>query len=170
MILVFLSDTERTQLNNLVQTTGCTKTYRRAQAILWLADGWKVQDIAARLQVTRFTVSNWRARFFERRSLPANQWFQDKPHSGRPRKGEGKLDDRLNEVIDKDPRDFGYHCTTWTASLLVQYMDEFHHIPVGEETVRRALARLDIHWKRPRHDLAARAPHWRQAKGGSNVA
>ena len=118
MILVFLSDTERIQLNNLLQTTGCSKTYRRSQAILWLEEGWKVQEIALRLQVTRQSVSNWRTRFLNERSLPVNQWFLDKPRSGRPRKGEGSLDDLVDEVIDKDPRDFGYHSTTWTASLL----------------------------------------------------
>jgi hypothetical protein len=33
-----------------------------------------------------------------------------------------------------------------------------------------AMARLGIAWKRPRYDLARRAPTWRQAKGGSNGA
>lgn len=170
MIYFSLSETERVRVNNLLKTTGCAQTYRRAQAILWLDEGWAIPEIALQLQVTRQTVSNWRTRFLEERTLPASQWFQDQPRSGRPRKAEGQLDDWINEVIDKDPRGFGYHSTTWTASLLVQYLDEFHHVVVVEETVRRALARLDIHWKRPRHDLAARAPHWRQAKGGSNVA
>lgn len=170
MIVFSLSKTERTRLNNLLQTTDCAKTFRRVQAILWLEEGWRIPEIALQLQVTRQTVSNWRSRFVIERSLPVNQWFQDKPRSGRPRKGGGQLDDWINEVIDEDPRDFGYHSTTWTASLLVLYLEEFHHMDVVEETVRRALARLDIHWKRPRHDLAAKAPHWRQAKGGSKAA
>lgn len=165
MILVSLSDLERTQLNNLLQTTDCTTTYRRAQAILWLEEGWKVQDVARRLQVTRFTVANWRSRFFQRRALPVNQWFQDEPRHGRPRTGDGKLDGIINDVIEEDPRDFGYHSTTWTASLLVLFLEEFHEITVVEETVRRALARLEIRWKRPRHDLANRSPTWQQAKG-----
>jgi transposase len=170
MIDISLSETERTRLNNLLTTTDCAKTYRRVQAILWLGEGWRISEIALQFKVTRQTVSNWRTRFLDERTLPANQWFRDKPHPGRPRKAEGQLDNWINEVIDKDPRDFGYHSTTWTASLLIQYLNEFHHMVVGEDTVRRALSRLDIHWKRPRHDLAARALHWRQAKGGSNVA
>ena len=166
MISFSLSDTEQTRLNNLLQTTDCAKTCRRVQAILWLDEGWQISEIALQLQVTRQTVSNWRTRFLDERTFPAVQWFQDKPHSGRPRKAEGQLDDWINEVIDEDPRDFGYHSTTWTASLLVQYLNEFHHVAVVEETVRRALARLDICWKRPRHDLANRSPTWQQAKGG----
>lgn len=170
MILVFLSKAERTRLLNLLQTTDCAKTYRRAQAILWLDEGFKVQEIAQRLQVTRFTVSNWRARFFQRRSLPVNQWFRDDPHSGRPRQGDGRIDDLLDEILDEDPRDWGYQSTTWTAPLLAQYLQEVHQIDVVPRTVGRALERLQIRWKRPRHELAARSPHWRQAKGGSNVA
>jgi transposase len=170
MIDISLSESEQTRLNNLLTTTDCAKTHRRVQAILWLDEGWQISEIALQLQVTRQTVSIWRTRFLDERTFPANQWLKDKPRLGRPRKAEGQLDAWINEVIDKDPRDFGYHCTTWTASLLVQYVNEFHQIVVGEETVRRALARLDIHWKRPRHDLAVKAHNWRQAKGGLNVA
>jgi transposase len=170
MILIFLSNVERTRLHNLLQTTECAKTYRRAQAILWLDEGVKVQEIAQQLQVTRFTVSNWRSRFLQRRSLPANQWFRDDPHPGRPRKGDGRIEHLLDEVIDKDPRDWGYQSTTWTAPLLAQYLQEFHQIEVVPRTVGRVLERLNICWKRPRHDLASRAQNWRQAKGGSNVA
>ena len=89
MILVFLSKAERTRLHNLLQTTDCAKTYRRAQAILWLDEGVQVQEIAQRFKVTRFTVSNWRSRFLQRRSLPVNQWFRDDTSTGRPRKGGG---------------------------------------------------------------------------------
>ena len=32
--------------------------------------------------------------------------------------------------------------------------------------VSAAIARLGLRWKRPRHVLAARPEHWRQAKGG----
>lgn len=151
---------------NLLGTTGNAKTYRRVQALLGLDQGQKIQSIAERLQVTRFTIANWRDRFLQRRSLPCSQWFVDAPRSGRPRKGEGRLDQLVDQVIGTNPDDFGYQSTTWTAPLLVQYLDEFHRIEVVAQTVRRALTRLEICWKRPRHTLAAQSPTWRQAKGG----
>lgn len=112
---VTLSETERTEAGNLLNTTGCAKTYHRVQALRWLDEGWRIRDIAPRLQVTRYTVANWRSRFLQRRSLSVAQWFPDDPRSGRPRIGGGQIDGLVNGVIDQDPRDLGYQATTWTA-------------------------------------------------------
>jgi transposase len=93
----------------------------------------------------------------------------DAPRPGRPRTGGGGVDPWIAEVIDTDPRALGYHQTVWTARLLVQYLRDHHEVEVSRKTVSRALARLDIRWKRPRHQLARRPDTWRQSKGGSNA-
>jgi len=43
-------------------------------------------------------------------------------------------------------------------------------LPVSRQSVSRAIARLHLRWKRPRHRLGRRPATWRQAKGGSNGA
>ena len=53
----------------------------RAKMVLLAADGLSNNDIAARLDVGRDVVSQWRKRFFERR-LPG---LEERPRSGRPR-------------------------------------------------------------------------------------
>ena len=60
----------------------------------------------------------------------------------------------------------GYHQTVWTAPLLVRYLRDHHGVEVSGTTVGRAIARLGIRWKRPRHQLARRPDTWRQSKGG----
>ena len=40
---------------------------------------------------------------------------------------------------------------------------------VSRKTVGRAIARLGIRWKRPRHQLARRPDTWRRSKGGSKA-
>ena len=47
---------------------------------------------------------------------------------------------------------------------------EHHAIEISRKTVSRALARLEIRWKRPRHELALRPEHWRQSKGSQTRA
>ena len=76
----------------------------------------------------------------------------------------------FHEVIDTDPRALGYHQTVWTAPLLVHHLRDHHGVAVSGTTVRRAIARLRLCWKRPRHQLARRPDTWRQSKGGSNAA
>src|SRR5215470_10499853 len=76
------------------------------------------------------------------------------------------IDDLIDEVIESDPRQFGYRSTVWTAPLLRQYLAECYEIRVSLRRVSYALARLDLAWKRPRHDLIRCPSSWRQAKGG----
>ena len=83
-----------------------------------------------------------------------------------PRTAGGAVDDRVAAVIDHDPRQLGYRSTGWTAPLLSQYLRDHHGIEVSERTVGRAIDRLDMRWKRPRHELALRPETWRQSKGG----
>ena len=76
----------------------------------------------------------------------------------------------IDAVIDEDPRDYGYRCTVWTAPLLGRYLKEVYGIETSCKSVSRALDRLGIRWKRPRHRLGLRPDTWRQAKGGSKTA
>jgi transposase len=94
----------------------------------------------------------------------------DRPRSGRPATAQGIIDPLLEAVIDDDPRDWGYPATVWTAPLLRQFLRDRHGLMVSTQSVRLAIARLEILWKRPRHRLAQRPEAWRQAKGGFSAA
>jgi transposase len=94
----------------------------------------------------------------------------DAPRLGRPRAASGTIDERVAAVIDDGPRKFGYHATVWTAPLLSRYLHDHHGIEVSDRTVGRAIDRLGIVWKRPRHELDLRPKTWRQSKGGLNAA
>jgi transposase len=118
------------------------------------------------LQVSRQTVYNWLSRFQERVELDLRARLLDAPRLGRPRTASGTIDELVAAVIDGDPRTFGYHATVWTAPLLSRYLGDHHAIEVSDRTVSRAIDRLRMRWKRPRHELALRPEMWRQSKGG----
>ncbi len=138
----------------------------RAQALLWRDEGETVEQSAASLRVSRRTVSYWRERFHDRDERDLRRRLADAPRPGRPRTADGRIDSWIAEVIATDPRDLGYRHTVWTAPLLVHFLEDHHGVAVSETTVGRALARLRICWKRPRHQLARRPDTWRQSKGG----
>jgi transposase len=138
----------------------------RAQALLWLAEGEPVEAVSERMGVSRQTVYNWIDRFQERTGDDLRTRLTDAPRPGRPRAGGGVVDALIAQVIDTDPRVLGHHQTVWTAPLLSRHLKEHHRIVVCSRTVSRAIARLDIRWKRPRHQLALRPKTWRQSKGG----
>jgi transposase len=166
MALLALSDRHRGELEDIVSHTPGAKERCRAQALLWIADGSDVGEVAELLQVSRQTVYNWLSRFQERAELDLRTRLLDAPRLGRPRAASGTIDELVAAVIDGDPRKFGYHATVWTAPLLSRYLREHHAIEVSDRTVSRAIDRLGLRWKRPRHELALRPETWRQSKGG----
>jgi transposase len=166
MALLSLSDRQRGELEDLVAHTPLAKERCRAQALLWLAEGSDVGEVAELLHVSRQTVYNWARRFQERAGLDLRARLLDAPRAGRPRAARGTIDESVAAVIDGDPRRLGYQATVWTAPLLAGYLRDRHGIEVSDRTVRRAIDRLGIRWKRPRHELALRPKTWRQSKGG----
>jgi transposase len=138
----------------------------RAQALLGIAEGSDVASVAELLQVSRQTVYNWLSRFQGRAELDLRARLRDAPRPGRPRTASGAIDERVAAVIDGDPRKFGSHATVWTAPLLSRYLRDHHAIEVSDRTLSRAIDRLRIRWKRPRHELALGPEMWRQSKGG----
>jgi transposase len=161
-----LSDRLRFDLEEIVCHTPSAKERCRAQALLWLAEGAGIEEVAEALHVSRQTVYNGVSRFQERDGLGSRARLLDAPRPGRPRLAGGRVDRLIASVIDGDPRPLGYHSAVWTAPLLCRYLGDYHEIEVSERTVRRAIDRLRIRWKRPRHELALRPATWRQSKGG----
>jgi transposase len=169
MTLLTLTNRECSALHDFILQAPTAQELRRAQALLWLGTGDSVDEVAEHLQISPRTVYNWVHRFQQRADLDLRQRLADAPRSGRPPVALGIIDPLLAEVIDQDPRTLGYGSTVWTALLLQHYLRDVHDITVSRKSVSRAIDRLALRWKRPRHALANRPDTWRQAKGGSNT-
>jgi transposase len=166
MTYLELRGSERIMLEHTIATSSDARMVRRAYALAWLDDGSSVEEIAQQLNVSRQSIYNWAHKFQQRCDLDVPLRVADAPRAGRPCTAKGVIDALLEEVLDRDPRQLGYHSTVWTAPLLVVYLQARHQIEVSTDSVSRAIARLRMKWKRPRHHLALRSPTWRQAKGG----
>lgn len=160
-----LTRRQRSRLRELMATTDQPRVLRRAQALLWLAQGDHPSEVADRLGVSRQTLYNWARRFHDGDAAHFGDRLADAPRSGRPCTAQGIIEPLIEAVSDEDPRDWGYQATAWTAPLLQCYLDEAQGVVVSRRSVSAALDRLDLHWKRPRHRLALRPATWRQAKG-----
>ena len=166
--VVNFSRKARTILDSIVASSKDSKQFQRAQALLWLDDRESVEEVASRLYVSRQTIYNWILRAQAEPEQSLAQRLADAPRSGRPHTAQGIIDPLIEQIIDTDPRKFGYRSTVWTAAVLVAYLAEYQQVEVSLRSVGYALDRLDIRWKFPRYDLARCSPTWRQAKGGSN--
>jgi transposase len=166
MTYLELNSNERIMLERIISASPDARQVRRAYALVWLDDGEPVEEIAHQLHVSRQSIYNWVTRFLQRQDRDVQSRIADASRSGRPCTAKGIIDSLIEEVIDSDPRQLGYHSTVWTAPLLVFYLSAKHDLAVSSDSVSRAISRLHIKWKRPRHTLALRSATWRQAKGG----
>ncbi len=166
MTILKLKSRERQQLESLAARTTDASVLRRVQALLWTGAGDEIEGISQRLCVSRRTIYYWVERFQQTGSADLAQRLGNKARSGRPPTAQGIIDPLLDQIIETDPREADYASTVWTAQLLQHYLAARHHICVSRRSISYALARLEIIWKRPRHQLARRAQFWRQAKGG----
>lgn len=170
MSLLALKPKERIALESLAVSTRDAQQLRRVQALLWLDEGEAVDEVADRLRVSRQVIYKWVTQFQQRQGQDMPVRVAPGTRSGRPPTAQGIIEPLIDAVIEHDPRDLGYRSTVWTAPLLTQYLREAHALTVSRQSVSRAIARLPLRWKRPRHRLGRRPATWRQAKGGSNGA
>lgn len=161
-----LSARDRHALNALLACTSEARVLRRAYALKQLEEGNSVEEVASLLQVSRQSIYNWLKRVADHPTRPLAERLRDGRRSGRPCTLKGLIEPWIDRVIDASPLNYGYQATTWTASLLAAYLKDHHGLVASVPSVRLALARLGIRWKRPRHTLALRPTYWRQAKGG----
>lgn len=158
---------ERGALEELVAQSKDVRQLKRAQALLAVAAGEAIADVARRLQVARNTIYNWIARFQERAGKIA-QRLVDAERPGRPNDLIQSIREALPKLLAKKPTDLGYRHAEWTVDLL-QAQLRLQELDASDKTIRTALHQLGYRWKRPRFVLRRRAETWRQSKGGSSA-
>jgi transposase len=73
---------------------------------------------------------------------------------------------RLKDVVHQSPRQYGYATSLWSLAQLaeVSFKEGLSSETVSHETVRQALKKLDIDWRRARQHITSHAPHYEQKK------
>jgi transposase len=160
-----LNARERSALEALVSDSKDVRQLKRAQALLAVAAGEAVTDVAWRLQVARNTIYNWMGRVQDRVGALAERLL-DADRSGRPDALKQSLLAALPPLLAQRPTDDGYRYAEWTTPLLQAHLRDALSIEASISTMAHALHELGYRWKRPRYVLRRRSATWRQAKGG----
>ena len=74
--------------------------------------------------------------------------------------------ERLHAILHQPPRAFGHARSTWTLALLAQVAHEqgLSTTALSQETIRRALRRLEVGWKRAKRWLTSPDPAYAPKK------
>ena len=145
-----LTPWQRHRLRQQMLKTPDARLYRRTLAVLEFDHGRPAAEIAHLLGVTRQSVHNWVAEYC--RTLDPVE-LEDAEGRGRHRLLDEDQLRLLQSLLAVSPQEFGYPHVSWTLPLLHEALDICTGQRVSDNTLRRALHRLDYVWKRPRYDL-----------------
>lgn len=156
-IVVKISSRVKIRLRRMRRETSDKGLGVRCQIVLRGAKGWSSRRIAEAVGCSRSWVSRVLVRFGEDGEAGLLDRREDN--------GESKVDadylQRLYEVLEKQPTDYGYSRPTWTRELLVQVMKQETGIAIHVSTMSRALKRIGARRGRPKPIV--RCP-WPKAK------
>ena len=138
-----ITERERTALEQLKRSqTAEARIVERAKMVLWVNDGQRPVDVAAKLDRTAATVYS-RLKRFDSEGLAG---LEDKPKSGR--KPTYSETDR-GEVIAlarTDPQKLGLPFGHWTLDRLVAYLREKDQVGISRAQLARVLKAEGLRW------------------------
>jgi transposase len=139
-------------------------TLRRCQILLASADGQTPAVIAHTLGCTPATVRNT-IHAFAAEGLAAVKEKSSRPHSARPLL-DAAFDEPLRHLLHQSPRAFSKPRSTWTLSLVAQVCDAKGWTPrvLSLDTIRLAIQRLGVSWKRAKHWITSPDPAYARTK------
>ena len=158
-----LTAAERQQLQARLRSPDAF-TLRRCQILLASASGHTPPLIARTLGCTAPSVRN-AIHAFQAEGLGCLQAKSSRPKSARPLL-DARYDDRLRELLHQSPRTAGKPRGTWTLQLLAQVVYERGWSPrvLSIETIRHAIARLGVTWRRAKHWITSPDPAYARKK------
>ena len=164
---IFVRALTEPELDRLEAVRRSTDVYvlRRCQILLASARGERAPRIAATLGCSDQTVRNV-LREFERDGLDACLTRgSSRPHTPRA-KVDAATGERLRALLHQSPRTFGKPTGVWTMELAAEVSVAEGITPerVSGETIRQAILRLGVRWKRAKRWITSPDPAYGRKK------
>jgi len=165
---IFVRELTQTERDRLGVGLHATEVYelRRCQILLASARGEWAPRIAEVLGCTDQTVRNV-IREFEREGLDACL----ARGSSRPHTIHAKVDavaaEQIRALLHQSPRTFGKPTSVWTMELAaeVSFAEGITTEQVSGETIRQAILRLGVRWRRAKQWITSPDPEYARKKG-----
>jgi transposase len=155
-----LTPEQRTDLEQAAAKARQTRTWKRYQALLLLADGQTIAQVCTALACGQSTIYRWVAIW---RKAGVGRLVEG-PHRGRAHRLDAAAAQVVQDLLGADPQTYGHHATGWTVPLLLGELATAGWV-VHEHTLRRTLKRLGYRWKRPQYVLGRPDPAYAEKKG-----
>lgn len=158
---------DKRKLKKACKEAADKRLFQRAQAVLLVAQGRPLNEVAEIADVSLRTVYTWVNRYLEAHHT---ERLTDSQRTGRPLAALAITDARILQELRRNPLRLGYCATVWTVKLLAQHLTQRYRCEVRPRTLRRRMKALGLRCKRPRYFYEEKAPHRAQKKGQLSAA
>lgn len=145
-----LTTRQRRRLEAQLRAAHDAGLFRRTLAVLEVASGRSVTEVAALLRTSRVSVHHWVACYAQGHDPSA---LVDQRGGNHPTVWTEDLQAALRDCLGQPPDRFGYQAVSWTVGLLQQQLAPLCEGRLSTRTIRRQLDDLGYVWKRPRYVL-----------------
>ena len=161
-----LTDAERMQLEADRRSADAFRV-RRAQIVLASARRLSPQPIAQLVGCSVQTVRNV-IHAFNTQGVESLAKQSNRPKTVEPMLDAAKCD-RLQHILPQSPRTYGKPTGVWTLARAAEvcYEQGVTERLLSDETIRRALKRLETNWKRAKHWITSPDPQYARKKSGA---
>lgn len=147
MTSINLNEKERKDLITQMKREAKPSHRLRMHIVLLVSDKLNPAEIAAVLYCSRTTVYAVAKHFSQRKEKA----FDDQTPRGPAPALDVSVYQRLGILVEQEtPRQYGFNRSRWTCAVLTAQLLKERGVKVCTETVRRALHRLKLRWRRPR--------------------
>jgi transposase len=140
------------ELHHLIKTDPDPRVRRRAQALLWVAEGHSQASAARLLHTSAYRVHVWQERF----AAEGRAGLLDRRRGGRPHALSEADRAFLEAALERGPQAYDLPMTVWSIRDLHALLERERGVVVSVDTVHRAVHALGFRSRRPRHDLTHR--------------
>ncbi len=145
-----LKPKELAEIERAMRQDKRSEVRQRATVIRLLHLGHKPEAVAEQQMVSVPTIYNWHKIWREQ----GVEGLANRPKTGRPAKATEAYCQKLEEVLDHEPAEFGYRFAIWTSDRLRTHLDKETGILLSESRFRALLKKRGYRYRRPKHDLS----------------
>ena len=144
-----LTESELAIVREAIKRDRRPEVRQRAMALQLLHQGMKPGAVAETLAVSQASIYHWYA-CWRAGGVDA---LANQPKSGAPPKADEAYWQRVGEVVEQEPSEFGYDFTVWTAERLIAHMASETGIELSVNRFRVVMRQRGYVYRRPKHDL-----------------
>jgi transposase len=156
------SHRDRQRLARALNQAKETRLFRRLQAVLLIAEGHGVVEVAHITGLGQSSIYHLRDRYLQTHQVAS---LMERARSGRPPTARPVTEARILRQLQRLPLKLGYHTNLWTVELLAAHLSTQYRCSISARTLRRRMRQIGLRCKRPRYVYSEKEPHVAQKKG-----